>query len=136
MTEIWTSRFQSAEAIIRSGLAPVRITVGAPRWRLGYDLAGIIPEAAPDRSILHMSDEAEFRRRYLEKLAGHEQEILNQIDAIATTAGKAGVVLLCFEDLSSGTLWCHRRMLADALAAVTGQEIRELPLLDTTMRIA
>jgi hypothetical protein len=44
---IATSRYQAREKIAASGLAPVGTTVGRPRFKLGYELAGIAGALAP-----------------------------------------------------------------------------------------
>lgn len=43
---IYTSRFSNPE--LKSGdYVPVRISVGAPRWKVGYEIAGTIKELMP-----------------------------------------------------------------------------------------
>ena len=45
----------------------VRISVGLPRWKLGYEIAGAIDELMP-KGIFGIEDYDEFHRRYFEKL--------------------------------------------------------------------
>lgn len=42
-----TSRYSASQKVVESGLAPVRTTSGAPRFRLGYELAGDVGMLAP-----------------------------------------------------------------------------------------
>jgi hypothetical protein len=56
LPQIYTSRYQNQEAIIASGLVPVRVTVGHPRFRLRYELKATIRELAPYPDMLKMTD--------------------------------------------------------------------------------
>ena len=117
-----TTRYQNAEVIRDSGLAPVRITVGAPRFTLGYDLAGAISAFAPERAWMDL-DREPFQERMVAKLftLGPTQavEILTEMGG-----GYAGVVMLCFEKVPDE--WCHRTMVADWLLAQCGITVIEL----------
>ncbi|MEU0770548.1 hypothetical protein [Streptomyces albogriseolus] len=106
---------------------PVRATVGAPRFRLGYVLGGAMPEAAPERWFMNREYD-EFRRRMRHKL--HQvtiERFMAAAQAIADRHGKpdATIVFLCFENGHNKKGWCHRAMLAEWLRE-KGQECREL----------
>ena len=45
--ELATSRYAAAQLIQPSGLAPVAISLGLPKFPLGYELAGHVLELAP-----------------------------------------------------------------------------------------
>lgn len=70
---IATSRYQARSLVTESGLAPVRVTLGRPRFELGYELAGTLMRLAPApmdfRAIRDGEiDSQEFEARYLAKL--------------------------------------------------------------------
>ncbi|MEX2646083.1 MAG: DUF488 family protein [Gaiellaceae bacterium] len=118
-----TSRYQAADLIRRSGRAPVGITVGRPKFRLGCELAGTVRMLAPV-GLLQVDDEAEFTRLYRERLDRvGVQKIAARLEELAAAAGAQGVVLLCFE--SAGE-FCHRRVFAGWWRAQTGTSVSEL----------
>jgi hypothetical protein len=124
-----TSRYQNHELIIDSDLVPTRITLGAPRWKLRYSLAGHIPALAPTRAIFAIEDEGEFDSAYRLHLAGVGVQFINEeIQRVsAENNGDRGLVLLCFEDLEVlGENSCHRRAFARWWQEQTDQEVREL----------
>ena len=121
---ILTSRYFNPE--LRSGdYTAVRISVGTPRWRLGYTLAGEITELMP-WGLRGISDMEIFKTQYTARL----DEV--GVDRIAAklrrfeSFGKP-VVLLCYEDIrKGGDNWCHRTMFAEWWFKHTGEEIDEL----------
>ena len=105
----------------------VRITIGHPRFHLGYRLAGTIPELAPRRDMLGKAP-AEFAALYtalLEERGGVEQ-LTQRFAAVAAEARSAALVLLCFEDLRKPDVFCHRRVFAEWWEAQTGAVIEEI----------
>jgi hypothetical protein len=125
---IATSRYQSQNLIIESGLAPVRITLGRPRMQLRYELAGELPELAPPRSLFRVNDRQKFELPYRRHLDRHVdvRALGDRFVAIAGAVGAPGVVLLCFEDVTRPGEWCHRRVFADWWRAGTGMTVSEL----------
>ena len=119
-----TSRYQNGTAIVRSGLVPVRTSNGYPPFRLPYELSEVCRLLMPNRSIIHLTDPNAFATIYLAKVERHWDEIVSQLEATSAHHGGAGLVLLCFEDLSKD--WCHRRILADYITERTGQMVKEL----------
>ena len=121
---IFTSRFANPE--LKSGeYTAVRISLGSPRWKLSYEIAGAIDELMP-RGIFGIEDYSEFRQRYFERLGAigvdKIREKLRQFEKL----GKP-VVLLCFEDIRKGDWnWCHRNMFASWWMERTGEVIPEL----------
>ncbi|WDZ83977.1 hypothetical protein [Micromonospora cathayae] len=108
--------------------APVRTTVGKPRFGLPYDLAGFAQLLAPTYSMLKMA-EGPYRHIYLERLEAHGVDLISeQFAEIADKAGTDRLVLLCFCDLNvpPPDNWCHRRMFAAWWEEQTNQEVPEL----------
>jgi len=127
IVQLVTSRYKDRKQIIASGLVPVRTTLGAPRWSLGYELQATIRELAPTRDIFHMAPkqfEIEYPARVLEH---HGVEKLRGLfaDISAQHEGR-GLVLLCFEDVTIDDLCCHRRLFARWWQEKTGEAVPEL----------
>jgi hypothetical protein len=121
-----TSRYAAREKVVASGLARVRTTVGAPRFALGYKLAGNVSMIAP-YGLRSIEDRAEFEAAYRARLDGFGvDKIRAALEDVARAAGAAGVVLLCFEDLDDPAQWCHRTIFAAWWHAQTGEEVAEL----------
>ena len=63
-----TARYQNPR--LKTGeFAAVRITLGRPRFRLGYQLAGELRELAPSGKLFGIHDRATFEPLYRAKLA-------------------------------------------------------------------
>lgn len=135
---ITTSRYWSKALIVKSGLAPVGASIGLPKFPVGYDLVGSVGMLAPF-GLLGIEDHDEFRRRYRRRLNGYGVEkiqwVLTALAKGGTVSGDGklgtpylGVVLLCFEDLSKPSEWCHRRMFAEWWEEKTGDTVPELTL--------
>jgi len=122
---------------------PVRFTVGAPRWRLPYTLAGVARLCTPTRAMLSLPKDA-YALAYRRHLAAAEgsgrglDAIAAELVRLAVDAhledrpeGEQRLVLLCFERLNEtakggGENWCHRSMFAAWWTEQTGQEVPEL----------
>jgi hypothetical protein len=119
-----TSRYSNHELIIASGMRPIRTSIGFPRFKLKYELAGVIRALMPTRPMLKLP-RPEYEALYLGKLdqVGIE-ELQRQFEELDPD-GK-GLVLLCFEDLTKPGEWCHRRMFATWFEERTGQAVPEL----------
>jgi hypothetical protein len=123
---LFTSRFGAKRLILASGAAPIRISLGYPRWPLGYTLAGACPLLAPFGAMLKMDQEL-YTRVYRDRLdrlgvatiAAALQELSDQNEG-------RGLVLLCFENLAKPGQWCHRRLFAAWFEAQTGLPVPEL----------
>lgn len=130
---IWTSRYSNKE-LQNDKYYPVGISIGLPRFRLGYGLREQCYSLAPKRYMLNMELEP-FKKAYYEKLAGiGEQKIINTVRRMEETARREGkeLVLLCFEDIRIPEDWCHRTVFAEWWMSRTGERIKELP--DTCLR--
>ncbi|MET8681850.1 hypothetical protein ABZW18_30780 [Streptomyces sp. NPDC004647] len=123
MLTLFTNRYQ--EYVPAQGV-PVRITLGAPRFRLPYQLKHAVRELAPRREYFS-KPLPEFTAAYradLDQLgAARIAELLHEI---AGQEGEHRLVLLCFEDLSDPKQWCHRTVFASWWKDVTGDAVREL----------
>ena len=121
---IYTSRFSNPE--LKSGnYTAVRISLGSPRWQVGYDIAGAIEELMP-RGIFGIEDREEFHQRYFERLDSFGVNRIRERLQAFEAMGKP-VVLLCFEDIRKGDWnWCHRNMFASWWMKQTGEVIQEL----------
>lgn len=121
---IATSRYHARDLILASGLAPVRVTVGAPKFPLGFDLAGASSMLAPHGAFGRDLDDQEFAAVYRQRLDRFGVDAIRS--QLQTLAGDApGVVLLCFEDVHAGQS-CHRRVFARWWEERTGEEVPEL----------
>jgi hypothetical protein len=132
--EIWTSRFQNKALAARPELVKVGITVGQPRWPLGYEYERL-PLLAP-YGLLHEADRERFTRAYCTRLdAAGVAAVLAALQAISDEHDGRDLVLLCYEDLAKvypdGSLeWCHRVVFSEWWRARTGEVILELPRAD------
>lgn len=120
---IYTARYQNHPAIIESGAAPVRTTLGNPRMALKYPILGNVQMLAPDRAWFRASD-AVFEMRYEQKLEGYGVDRIRQ--ALWDIDSGRDVVLLCFENVTVDPLACHRRLFARWWETQTGEVVAEL----------
>ena len=120
---LYVSRFSNPE--LKSGkYTPVRISLGAPKWPVGYNIAGEIKELMPF-GLLQINDKALYEKRYRDRLnrIGPDR-IQEALDAFGVDKP---VVLLCYEDVRDPTQWCHRTMFAKWWLEMTGEIADELP---------
>ena len=123
---LYTSRYQRFQP---TQGAPIRSTVGHPRFRLDYRLAGHARSITPLRWMLELNDESRYRTAYIDLLTTQGlATIQEELTAIAAAAGNDELVLLCFCDLTvpPPDNWCHRRIFADWWQQYTGVEVPEL----------
>lgn len=125
--KIYVSRYSNPE--LKKGIyTAVRISIGTPRWQLGYKLAGAIKDLMPFGLFKdpRYNDYETFKPAYFARLDKVGlQNIAKQIKDLSED-GK-DVVLLCYEDIRKGPdNWCHRTVFAEWWKARTGEEIEEL----------
>jgi hypothetical protein len=123
-----TSRYQN-KTLGESGFAPVGITRGYPRFRLGYKLFAYERSLAPTASQFQIDDHAEFTTSFLERLDANSEQVMATIyrrAAAAQDQGYRGIVFLCYEDVFKPEEWCHRRVLAQWLNSRHGMVVAEL----------
>jgi len=128
MIELAASRYQASTLIVTSGLVPVRITRGYPRFRLGHELGGTIMLLAPSRELLYKRDNCDFDAEYRAQLDGTGLDMIaNALSEVSAAHDDRGLVLLCFEDVAKlGELSCHRRSFARSWYERTGRVVPEL----------
>jgi len=113
--------------MLRSGdYVAVRISVGKPKWDLGYalncEIKALMPFGLRDIS------KAEFTEKYRQRLENTGTDNFAQgFAAIRNRFPNKDIVLLCYEDIRNGDKWCHRTMFADWWFDKTGVSIDELP---------
>lgn len=122
---LYVSRYSNKE-LATGKYTAVRISVGTPRWSLGYSLDGAIKDLMPF-GLLNIEDREESRKLYHEKLDrigfGRIEKQIRELESL----GKP-VVLLCYEDITKGPdNWCHRTFFAEWWLKQTGEVINELP---------
>lgn len=120
---IYTSRFSNPE--LKSGkYTAVRISLGSPRWKIGYEIAGVIRDLMPV-GLFKIENVEDFTPLYFARL---EQAGVDKIRSQINHFERMGkpVVLLCFEDVRKPDWWCHRRVFADWWLEKTGDVIEEL----------
>ena len=119
-----TARFNNKD-LVNDRYVKVAITVGMPKFKLQYDLAGRIKSLAP-WSLMKENDRREFTGKYFEILGRiGVDRILAEIKRYESE-GKE-IVLLCYEDVSGGRNWCHRLVFAEWWLQKTGEIVEELP---------
>lgn len=123
---IYTSRFSNPE--LKSGnYTAVRISLGSPRWSVGYTIDGVINELMP-RGLFgkYDNDKLTFEKEYRKILDRYGVGLISQKLKEYEKLGK-DVVLLCYEDVRKGENdWCHRTMFAKWWNERTGEVIQEL----------
>ena len=122
---IYTSRYSNPE--LKSGkYTTVRISLGTPKWPIGYHLDTEMKDLMPFGLLGHYDTEEAFRPAYFKRLDSiGTQRIFRQLQRLESM-GK-DVVLLCYEDIRKGDdNWCHRRTFAAWWLERTGEVIPEL----------
>lgn len=123
---IYTSRYSNPE--LKSGkYTAVRISLGAPRWDVGYIISGEINILKPYGLFgKYDNDKQSFEAEYRKLLEKSGVELINRKLEEFKRFGK-DVVLLCYEDVRKGENdWCHRIMFAKWWKEQTGETINEL----------
>ena len=125
---ILTSRYfepKVRDGVNRGELTAVGITLGYPRGRLGYKLEANWRLLAPTRNILAIRERATFEPLMMGRLVTTWPEVEQRLIDLGS-AWDRPIVLLCYEDLTKPGEWCHRRIVAQFIYNMTGEEIHEL----------
>ena len=125
---IYTSRYSNKELCDEKYYC-VGISIGTPKFRLGYVLRNQCYSLAPKGYMLKMGPER-FKDAYFDKLDGiGEDRIISMVSKMEREADAEGkdLVLLCYEDVRIPEDWCHRTTFAEWWAERTGEIIEELP---------
>ena len=122
---VYTSRYSNPE--LKTGkYTAVRISLGTPKWPIGYNLDAEMKDLMPFGLLGKFERYEDFERAYFERLDQKGvQRIFSQLQRYERL-GK-DVVLLCYEDIRKGPDdWCHRRTFADWWLKNTGEALPEL----------
>ncbi len=124
---IYTARY-SNKTLCGEGYYPVGISIGTPKFPLGYELREQCYALAPKGFMLKMEYEP-YCEAYFKKLEDIGTDkiigIVQRLDRKAQEEGKS-LVLLCFEDIRKPEQWCHRTLFAEWWHRKTGEVIEEL----------
>lgn len=126
---IFTGRYSNPN-VPESGLMPVGITRYPPRFRLAFELKANLYDLAPTPEMLQIAKEEHGRDRFIAAYRARlnrigVDDVLRQLRGVQGDG--AGVVLLCYEDLTTGEHWCHRLLLGEWLREHAGLVVTELP---------
>lgn len=124
---IFTSRYSNPE--LKTGnYTVVGITRGAPKFKLGYTLAGNIFEIAPPGYLFNEYNRERFTGPYFRHMDKVGVALIKRIfAAYELKAQGKPLVLCCYEDVRKPNEWCHRLVFAEWWKARTGETIEELP---------
>ncbi|MFI9026331.1 hypothetical protein [Streptomyces sp. NPDC053560] len=110
---------------------PVRTTVGHPRFKLSYPLAGHARSITPTRDLLKLNARDAYEFSYRRLLESRGIDVVR--DELTRIAGAndldSPVVLLCFDRLAKlppADAWCHRLMFGAWWKEKTGDDVPEL----------
>ena len=122
---VYTSRYGNPE--LQTGeYYVIGITLGKPKFSLGYEENGHCYMLAPDKSMWGKSHE-EFSRLYKKKLDGIGRDrIRNVLNGIMRSGNGKDVVLVCYEDVRKEGEFCHRIDFAEWVAENLSFDIIEL----------
>jgi hypothetical protein len=125
--DLATSRYQAADLIEASGRAAVGMTLGYPRWKLGYPVVANLRQLAPTREMIQVDDAHLFEEMYRSRLddlgVGGVRDLLT---ACAERANNERLAILCYEDLTKPGMRCHRRLFSAWWTENTGEVVPEL----------
>ncbi len=122
MKGLATSRYQAKDLIVASGLLAVGISIGEPKFPLGYECV-YLTRLAP-WGLRRIGDDDEFTRRDRERVDAIGVATLRRhFHAISADNNGRGLVLLCFEEPGE---FCNRRVLAEWWEEQTGHKVPEL----------
>ena len=122
---VYTTRYSNPE--LKTGkYTAVRISLGTPKWPIGYNLDAEMKDLMPFGLLGKFERYEDFERAYFERLDQKGvQRIFSQLQRFERL-GK-DVVLLCYEDIRKGQDdWCDRRTFADWWLKNTGEALPEL----------
>lgn len=120
--KIFTSRYGNKE-IAQTGLVPVGISLGNPRFKTAFKIPHRIKTLAPTRDMLDLPYKT-YKTKYFRMLDELDESQLKE--HFKKISNGKDLVFLCFEDLSKEGEWCHRRMFAEWWQRKTGMKVEEL----------
>lgn len=120
-SKVYISRYSNKE-LNNENYTPVSISLGLPKFKIGYKISKQVYSLAPGRDYFRAREDV-FTDRYLEGLEKLGIEKVMRILEGLVEQGK-DLVLLCFEDTDKDL--CHRTLLANWLKEKKGLEVLEL----------
>lgn len=119
--KVWVSRYSNKE-LNDEKYKKIGISLGKPRFKIGYKLEGQLYSLAPGRDYFRAPEDV-FIERYREGLdkLGIEK-VMSILEQVAEE--NRDLVLLCFEDVDKDM--CHRTLLADWIGEQMGVKPLEL----------
>lgn len=129
--KLFTSRYACPDLAARPDLVKVSISIGAPRFPLGYNIdftmTHLMPTAAMVKRV-HQGrlSEDDYRRAYIDRLEIAGLAAIQRDFGTIYSEMPGDLVLLCFEDLRKPGAWCHRTMAARWLESRGMGKIEEL----------
>jgi hypothetical protein len=92
--ELATSRYPAHPLVNASGLVPIRITRGYPRFKLSYTIGASITCLAPARTIFGIEDPDVFRSAYVDHLESMGIDVIrHEIQTVSAANDGRGLVL-------------------------------------------
>ena len=123
-----TGRYGNPE-VATCGRVPVGITRYPPKFPLRYELKMNLYDLAPSPALLQLAKGENGREKFiaayterLNSIGG--AEIVRQLRCAQGDSG--GVILLCYEDVTTGENWCHRLLLGAWLKEHAGLDVEEI----------
>lgn len=104
------------------------ISLGLPKFPTVYRMQRQILQLAPTRDLLSMGKE-QYAENYKRMLNRRHSTIMDIFRSLEQGAGSRDVVLCCFEDIRSGSKWCHRTMLAEWVKLNINKQVDEWSML-------
>ena len=106
--KLYTSYWSKVKALQNSGIQPIAICIGKPKWWAGRSLDML----APSWAMMHLDNEG-YCREYRKKLARMDpQKVLDAIKAMHDWGKYEDVALMCYEKNPED---CHRSMVSEWL---------------------
>lgn len=125
---VYTGRWSDVKRLA-GRVAPVRISVGRPRFIPGSQQFPHLPTLSP-YGMLHVTDRVAFRRRYRDRLDKAGPVAIDRDLRRLHAAHNLPLMLCCYEDLRTPGTWCHRQMLAEWWLEHTGGTILDLQFVE------
>lgn len=131
---LWTGRWSDVYQFAKTvpggepiDFVPVRIAIRGPRFWPAAKKFPYLAALAPQGELFKISDRRKFTKAYRARLDefGYEH-IYTLLEGLIDKYGRP-LVLLCYEDVSDGTNWCHRQVFAEWWTDQTGQIVLEAP---------
>jgi hypothetical protein len=121
---VWTSRYGNKLLAQRTSLAKVGITLGEPKFPLGYEKQQL-RELAPTPQQFHLADEKFVKSFRHGMYVLTIERVIALLTQASQAAGGCDLALLCFEDVRKPNEWCHRLVLARWIEDQCGLQIEE-----------